>query len=385
MLIGIVGAPNKGKSTLFSALTLTSVEMADYPFTTIKPNEGIGYVKVEDVGVRMNINPKPKHGYIMGKYRFIPVKLLDVAGLVPGAHEGKGLGNQFLNDLIPSDALIHVIDVSGETDLEGKRAQSDPLDEVRFLEDELDYWLMGIIKKNWGKVRFKKINSLSEVLSGLKVSENDIENVADKLKLDKERLDWDDDEILKFSRMIRKISKPIIIAANKCDLPSSKDNIERLKSKGYDVIPTSAIAELTLKRAAQNNIINYIPGDDKFEVIGKLSEEQKKGLDYIKNHVLDVYGSTGVQQLINRIAFDKLHMIIVYPVEDENKLSDTQGNVLPEAKLVPAGTTPYQLAGLIHTDIQKGYITAIDVTKKMRIGKDTPLQNNSIIKIVFRN
>lgn len=385
MLIGIVGAPNKGKSTLFSAMTLTPVEIADYPFTTIKPNEGVGYVKVKDIGAEMGLKSNPKHGFIMDGYRFIPIKILDVAGLVPGAHEGKGLGNQFLNDLIPADALIHVIDASGRTDVEGKKVFSDPLNEILFLEKELNYWIFGIIKRNWAKVRFKDVNSLYSVLSGLKISESDIEKVVDKLSLSKDKIDWTDEEILSFSEEIRKISKPIVIAANKCDLPSAKKNIEKLKSKGYDIIPTSAIAELTLKRAAQNNIINYIPGDDKFEVIGKLSEEQKKGLDYIKNHVLDVYGTTGVQQLINRIAFDKLHMIIVYPVEDENKLSDTQGNVLPEAKLVPAGTTPYQLAGLIHTDIQKGYITAIDVIKKMRISKDTPLQNNSIIKIVFRN
>jgi len=383
MLIGIVGAPNKGKSTLFSALTLHMVETADYPFTTINPNEGTGYVKTHNLAKDLNLVAKPKHDIISGEYRFIPIRLLDVAGLVPGAHEGRGLGNQFLNDLIPADALIQVVDASGETDLEGKKNSINPIEEVKFLEEELDYWVAGIIKRNWDKVRFKDIKSLFAILSGLKIFENDIEKIANTLNLDKKRIDWEEDEIFSFAKGVRKLSKPIIIAANKCDMPSARKNIENLKKLDYAVIPVSSISELTLKKASQAKLIEYVPGSKNFDVLKELSNEQKNGLNYIQHNVLDVYGSTGAQELLNKTVFDILNMIVVYPVEDEHKYSDSQGNVLPETKLVPQGATPYELAGLIHTDIQEGYKTAFDARKKIMIGGENKLENNSIIKIVF--
>jgi len=384
MLIGIVGAPNKGKSTLFSSLTLTTVDIADYAFTTIKPNEGIGYVRVKDIAPGLGVAASPKTGYIKNGYRFIPLKLIDVAGLVPNAYKGKGLGNKFLNDLIPADVLVHVIDVSGKTDLQGNKNLIDPEQEINFLGTELDRWLFGILKRNWDKVRFKNISSLSAVLSGMKISESDIEHVADKLNLDKERINWDKDQIFSFAEHVRKLSKPIIIAANKSDVASSKANITNLENKGHDIVPVSAVSELTLKRAAKSGLIDYVPGANKFNIIKTVTSDQENALEFIKKNVLEVYGSTGAQQLLEKAVFDILKMKVVYPVEDENKLSDSFGNVLPEAKLVPQNITPYALAGMIHTDIQKGYQTAIDGVKKTRIAKDHVLDNNSVIKIVFR-
>ncbi len=382
MLIGIVGAPNKGKSTLFSALTLNSVEMQDYPFTTIEANEGVGYVKVKDIADELKIKSTPKKGYIAHGFRFVPVKLLDVAGLVPGAHEGKGLGNKFLNDLIPADALIQVIDLSGMTNVEGKKIESNPIDEIQFLKDELNYWIFDIIKKHWDKVRFKDILQLSSVLTGLKIGYGQVEHVIDQLGLSKKDINWDDDQIFRFAVEIRKLSKPIIVVGNKCDLPSSK-KYNGLKDK-ENVQPISAISELTLKKADTEGLIEYVPGSNNFKVISNVSPGQQKGLDYIKGNVLTVYGSTGVQEIINKIVFEILDMIVVYPVEDEKRLSDSNDNVLPDAKIIPKGTTPYELAGLIHTDIQKGYRSAIDVRRNLMIGKDHALENGQIVKINFK-
>ncbi|PNV77899.1 MAG: redox-regulated ATPase YchF, partial [Thermoproteota archaeon] len=104
MLLGIVGKTNVGKSTFFSAATMSEVEIGDRPFVTIKPNEGVGYVRVRSVCTELNVRCDPKYGWCNGINRFVPVKLMDVAGLVPGAHQGRGLGNQFLDDLRKSDA-----------------------------------------------------------------------------------------------------------------------------------------------------------------------------------------------------------------------------------------------------------------------------------------
>ncbi len=180
MLIGIVGKPNVGKSTFFKAATLAEVEIANYPFATIKPNSGVGYVKVKDPARDFNKISNPRNGYVLKEFRFVPVQLIDVAGLVPGAHEGLGMGNQFLDDLRQADVLIHVIDVSGSTNEKGEQVEPltyDPAEDVKFLEVELDMWYLGILRKGWEKFARTVMQEKSEIhkalakqLSGLKVN-----------------------------------------------------------------------------------------------------------------------------------------------------------------------------------------------------------------------
>ena len=120
MLIGVVGKPSTGKSTFFKAATLAEVETANYPFTTIKPNHAVGYVKIDCVDKEFEVQCNPRMGYCLNHKRFVPIDLLDVAGLVPGASEGAGMGNQFLDVLNQANALIHVIDVSGSMGAQNK-------------------------------------------------------------------------------------------------------------------------------------------------------------------------------------------------------------------------------------------------------------------------
>lgn len=389
MQIGLVGKTNVGKSTFFSAATALSVPVANHPFTTIKPNVGIAYARVDCVCKEFNVKDNPANSLCINGNRFIPIKLIDVAGLVPGAHEGRGLGNKFLDDARQADALIHVVDASGSTDSEGKScppSNNDPLNDIDFVEEEFELWLASIISKDWQKIAREaehkgKLESLLAVkLSGLSIKEGDIAVALSKFK-SKKPVEWNEEDIFAFSRELRKISKPIIIAANKADIKQAEDNIKRIREK-YQAIPCSAEAELLLKRAAQKGVIDYIPGDSSFALKEKnLLPEQKRALEKVKEFI-DKWGSTGVQEVINIISLKVLKMIVVYPVEDPEKLSDKKGNVLPDAYFMPEGSTAKDLAYSIHTDLGNNFIYALDIRSKKRVGADHKLKHNDIIQIV---
>ncbi|BDC19307.1 redox-regulated ATPase YchF [Acidianus sp. HS-5] len=392
--VGLIGKTNVGKSTFFSAATLVDVEIANRPFVTIEPNVGMAYVKTLCVHNEFKVKCNPKNSICIEDYRFIPIKLVDVAGLIPGAHEGRGLGNKFLDDLRKADVLIHVIDASGSTNEEGVTVESgsrDPEEDIKFVEDEINEWFISIIKKDWEKFarisdlgNKDQIDALLGKLSGLSVNREEIIQSLKESKLENIKfMQWNEEDIRKFGITLRQVSKPIIIAANKDDIQVARKNIDRLKEKYKFIVPTSAEAELALRKAAKNGLIDYIPGEKEFKIksIG-LPEKQRKALDYIKTNVLDVYGNTGVQQAINEAVFGALNMITVFPVEDERKLTDRNGNVLPDAILIKKGSTPKELAAAIHSDLAKGFLYAIDARKKIRVGENYQLQDRDVIKIV---
>ena len=387
MLLSVVGSPNTGKSTFFSAITLSDVEISPRPFTTIKPNFGVTYVRFPCPCKELGLKCNPKNSICKDGIRFVPINIIDVAGLVPGAHLGKGLGNKFLDDIRATDILIQVVDVSGKIDAEGNPTEFyDPANEVIFLDDEISQWISGILKKAQSKIKGKGIEGIEEVFTGLKIKKDQIIKAAKKVNLDIEnvgKIEWKDEDRLEFSKEIRKIAMPIIIAANKIDLPGARENYEKLKKKFPEkvIIPTYSDGELALRRANEKKIINYTPGDFGFEIINA-SERQKEALEKIKRVMKENEDfGTGVQKVLEE-AVRKLKLIVVYPVSDENKFTDHFGKVLPDAILVKEGTTAIQLAEKIHTDLAKNFIFAIDAKKKLRIGRDHILKNGDIIKIV---
>jgi ribosome-binding ATPase len=395
MLIGIVGKPSGGKSTFFMAATSVPVERSPRPFTTIKPNRAVAYVEVECVDKEFGKQCNPRSGYCVNARRFVPVELLDVAGLVPGAHEGKGLGNKFLDDLRQADVLVHIVDASGSTNEVGEKVpvgSYDPCNDVRFLEQELDYWIKGILDNNWQKlVREAKLNRkkndeiLTEQFSGLGMTRDIIGRVVKELKLEEKSIaDWSVDERMALCRKIRQIGKPIIIAANKCDLSTGWDNYQKLKKAfpEYVVIACSAEAEIALKGAAKNGFIDYIPGDKTFTVKAKLDEQQEKALAIMKA-VCDRYEGTGVQKCLNAAVFDFLHYIAIFP-GGVGKLEDSEGNVIPDCYLMPPRTTALDFAFKLHSDIGRGFIKAIDVKTRQAVGKDHALKHRDVIEIVFK-
>ena len=394
-LLGIVGKPNTGKSTFFSAATLATADIANYPFTTIKPNRGVGYVRSSCVHEDFKVQDNPRNSLCLAGVRLMPVELVDIAGIVPGAWEGRGLGNQFLDEIRRADALLHVVDVSGGTDIEGKNCklgEHDPLEDVQFLEREITLWMVNILKKDWPKIARtaeadkKGIASpLEDRLTGLGIKKVSVGEAIRRcgLNVDKPTL-WSDEDFYQFVDVLRRISKPMLIVANKVDLPSSQINLERLKKLDYTVIAVSAEAELALRRAAEKQLVDYKPGDEDFKVLSpeKMSAGQLNALESIREKILSTNGSTGVQEALNTAYFKLLDMITVYPVEDPEHLTNHDGQVLPDAYLVPNGITAHQFAYVIHTELGENFIYAIDARNKRRIGEDSILKDRDVISIV---
>jgi ribosome-binding ATPase YchF (GTP1/OBG family) len=394
-LLGVVGKPNTGKSTFFSAATLVAAEIANYPFTTIKPNRGVGYVRSACVHEEFKVKDNPRNSLCIDGVRLVPVELIDIAGIVPGAWEGRGLGNQFLDEIRRADALIHVVDASGGTDCEGrscKPGEHDPLEDIKFLEREITMWMVTILKKDWSKIARtaeadKKgfVVPLEDRLTGLGIKRTLVGEAIRKANLNIDKpTTWSDEDFYRFVDTLRKMSKPMLIVANKIDLPSAEANLKRMKELDYMVISCSAEAELGLRRAAEKQLIDYKPGDGNFKITQpeKLSPGQIKGLEAIREKVLLKNGSTGVQDALNMAYYKLLDMITVYPVEDLEHLSDHNGRVLPDTYLIPKGVTAKQFAYIIHTELGDNFIYAIDARDKRRIGEDAVLKDRDVISIV---
>lgn len=386
MKVGLVGKPNAGKSTFFTAVTSATAQIGDYPFTTIDKNVGIAHVRKPCPSKDLNLEPNPNNSLSIEGVRYIPIEVIDVAGLVPGAHEGKGMGNKFLDDLRQADVLIQVIDSSGNTDLEGNATSgANPIDEINFLKNEICEWIGEITIRNWSRSARavesgEKIeNFLSERLAGLKFSREHVVTALRKATISKPVMKWGKEEGRIIAEILQEIAKPIVIAANKADI-SSKGNLDTLSDKG--AVVTVADYELALKKAAEIQLIEYSPGESDFTISGdKLTEGQRAALQKIKDY-LKIYNSTGVQDCLEKAVVEKLDLVAVYPVEDETHYTDGQGRVLPDAFLLPRGSTAIDLAYKVHSDIGDSFIRAIDCRSKRIIGKDHELQDGDIIKIV---
>lgn len=391
MLVGLVGKPNCGKSTFFKAATLVDVLIANYPFATIKPNHGIAYVKIHDLAKDFGKISNPREGYVKAGFRFVPFELMDVAGLVAGASEGKGLGNEFLSDLSAADAFIHVVDMSGESDGEGKPSENYyPGEDIRMIENELDLWYLGILKKVWTtfartvEMQKKKFEeAVAKQFSGLKVKEEDVRYVVLKSKLNHEKPTlWTDVDLQNFARMLRKHTKPMIIAANKVDRPNGKDNLEKIKKEfDYPIIACFADGELSLRQADKAGLVDYVPGDNKFEIKKEITGKQKEALESIKK-IIDSFGSTGIQEVMNKVVFEVLKYLAVYPAGA--KLSDSKGNVLPDCYLMPPGSTALDFAYRLHSDIGRDFVKAMHVKTKQAVGKDYVIKSGDGLEIMTK-
>jgi len=386
--LALAGKPNAGKSTFYKAATRADVDVANYPFTTIDANRGVTHARTDCPCLARDSRCGNERCH--GGKRYVPVELLDVAGLVPGAHEGKGLGNQFLDELTNADAILNVVDASGGTNAEGEPVEVgtyDPVEEVDFVEREMDQWLAGIVARNWEGVERKSRSPefdidevLTDMLTGFGATVADVAASLRELAYPEDPIQWTDEDRAALAEEIRARTKPLVIVANKADV-APPENLQRLRETDKPVIPTTADGELALRTAAEAGIVDYDPGDPEFEITGDVTDAQREGLNRIRE-VMTEYGGTGVQAAIDHAVYDLLDRITVFPVQNETKWTDGSGTVLPDAVLLPRRSTPPDLAYAIHTDIGEGYLHAVDARSDRRIGEDHELSEGDVIKIV---
>jgi hypothetical protein len=386
--IALAGKPNAGKSTFYKAATMADVDVGNYPFTTIDANRGVTQVRTRCPCLDREERCGDEH--CRDGKRYVPVELLDVAGLVPGAHEGRGLGNQFLDELTNADVILHVVDASGGTDAEGEPVEvgeHDPVEDLQFIEEEMDLWLASIVERNWESVErqsrspdFDIDEALTELLTGVGATELDVARALRDLDYPDDPREWTAEHREALATDIRERTKPIVVVANKADI-APPENVQRLKERNEATIPTTADGELALRTAAEAGVVDYDPGDESFEVVGDVSDQQREGLERIRE-VMAEHGGTGVQQALDTAVYDLLDHLTAYPVQDETHWTDGQGNVLPDAFLLPQGSTPKDLAYAVHSDIGDGYLHAVDARKNMRVSDEQELEEGDVVKIV---
>ena len=386
--VALAGKPNAGKSTFYRAATMADVDVANYPFTTIDPNRGVTHVRTRCPC--LDLEERCGNDECHDGKRYVPVELLDVAGLVPGAHEGKGLGNQFLDSLSNADVVLHVVDASGGTDAEGEPLEVgayDPIRDVEFVETEMDLWLAAIVEDNWETVErgsrspeFDFEDALADVLTGVGATQHDVMAVLREMEYSTDPMAWTDEDREKLARLVRQRTKPIVVVANKTDVAPA-ENVERLEAAAGNVVPCTAEGELALRQAVEAGAVAYDPGDEGFEITGNVSESQAEGLGRIRG-VVEEFGGTGVQTALDEAVYDLLDHFTAYPVQNATNWIDGQGNVLPDAFLLPAGSTPRDLAYAVHSDIGEGYLHAVDAHQSRRIAEDHELEEGDVVEIV---
>ena len=389
--IALAGKPNAGKSTFYQAATMADVDVGNYPFTTIDPNRGVSHVRTECPCLEREERCGDEH--CRDGKRYVPVELLDVAGIVPGAHEGRGLGNQFLDELTNADVILNVVDASGGTNAEGEPVEigeHDPVEDVRFVAEEMDLWLASIIDRNWEGVErasrspdFDLDEELTDILTGVGATELDVARTLREVEYPDDPMAWTDADREALATDIRARTKPIVVVANKADV-APEGNVQSVKEVSEHVIPTTADGELALRRAAEAGLIDYDPGDEDFDILGDISDDQQAGLEKIRD-VMAEFGGTGVQTAMDHAVYELLDHFTAYPVQNESKWTDAHGNVLPDAFLLPRDSTPKDLAYAVHSDIGEGYLHAIDARQKRRVSDEHELEEGDVIKIVSSN
>ena len=386
--VALGGKPNAGKSTFYTAATDDDVDVADYPFTTIDANRGVAYARTDCPCLDRESRCGDEHCHD-GK-RYVPVELYDVAGLVPGAHEGRGLGNQFLDELTGADVIVNVVDAAGGTNAAGEPVEvgeHDPLEDVDFVESELDAWLADIVERNWETVErrsrspdFGLEDALRDVMTGFGATAADVTACLRAFEYPDDPKNWADDDRARLAREVRERTKPVVVAANKVDV-APDDLVERLLGLDDPSVPATAQGELALRRGAERGVVDYNPGDEDFAVVGDVSAGQRETLTALRE-TMATYGGTGVQAALNHAVYDLLDRVTVYPVEDATKWTDGRGNVLPDAHLLPRASTPRDLAYAVHSDIGDGYVHAVDARSDRQVSDDYHLEEGDVIRVV---
>ncbi len=394
--LGLIGKTNTGKTTFFNSATMSSEKISSYPFTTKSPVSGTAHAITLCVHPEFKIQDNPNNSKCVDGWRYIPIDLIDLPGLIKDAWKGKGLGNQFLSIAAQSDALLHVVDASGGIDSTGKITKvgtGDPISDFADIEEELIMWYHKILEGNRDKVsKLVKTSSdisdaITDLYRGIGVKKHHVHDALTATGLvDKPFDNFDMTDTKKFAQYLRKISKPTLIVANKVDVDGAEKNFARLQERYNDsiVIPVSGDSEFSLRRAEQKGLIKYSPGSEEFTILkpDQLNTKQIDALNFIKKGIMGEYMRTGVQFAINIAVFKLLKMNSIYPVADAKNLADKNGRVLPDLILLKDGATISDLAKEIHTDLIKGLLYGKDIRYNLRLPTDYQLRDRDIVSLV---
>ena len=394
--LGLIGKTNTGKTTFFNSATLSSEEISSYPFTTKKPVSGTAHAITLCVHPEFKIQDNPNNSKCVDGWRYIPIELIDLPGLIKDAWKGKGLGNQFLSIAAQSDALLHVVDASGGIDSTGKISEvgtGDPISDFADIEEELIMWYHKILEGNRDKVSklirtgTDILDAITDLYRGIGVNKIHVKETFQITGLEEKDFDdFDTVDSKKFASYLRKISKPTLIVANKIDVEGADKNFARLRERYNDsiVIPVSGDSEFSLRRAEQKGLIKYSPGSEQFEIIksNELNEKQTNALNFIQKGIMGEYMRTGVQFAINVAVFKLLKMNSIYPVADEKNFADKKGRILPDLILLKDGATINDLAKEIHSDLTKGLLYGKDLRYNLRLPTDYQLRDRDVVSLV---
>jgi ribosome-binding ATPase YchF (GTP1/OBG family) len=383
--IGLVGKPNAGKSTIYSALTSNTVDIANYPFTTVKANLGIALIPKpcpeKNIGKKCN----PREGTCINGTRYVPVEIIDVPGLIEGASEGKGMGNEFLDNIRDANALIHIFDLSDfPINSDGK---SPGYDELIGIEMEMVKWLSSKISRDWERFAKKADSSderiersLLKKIGSMGINEKQIAVILGKSAYPSKLTLWGDDDFDQLSKDILFVSKSLVPLGNKADLIDEK-TAYRIRSIVSNCAMVSGDYDLAVQKAYSHSMISSL--ESNFEISGNVPEKIRIALEKIRSFFSEKWVSR-IDYFLSSVVTDKLKYIVVFPVYDEGQWTDKAGNILPDAFLVPEGSTALDLAFRIHTDIGNGFIRAIDAKTRRVVGKDHVLSDGDIIRIVAK-
>ncbi|RDA82652.1 hypothetical protein CP532_0122 [Ophiocordyceps camponoti-leonardi (nom. inval.)] len=396
-LIGLVGKPSAGKSTTLNSLTDASSKVGPsspprflyeiFCFTTIDPQRAVGYLQIDCACARFDLSDRcrPNHGSCVSGRRSVPIELLDVAGLVPGAHEGRGLGNRFLDDLRHADALIHVVDASGTVDAEGKPTRGyDPSVDIAWLRAEIVAWILGNLMQRWPSIRRRHVavkatalDTLVAQFSGYGADAGLIGRALDRAAVREPLESWDDGTIRHVVDSFVDEKFPTVVALNKIDHPDADKNIAKI-AKAHDpasIVLCSAISEIFLRKMAKQGYIRYVEGSDVVDTkedlieegdpdgggLKELDDKNRTRIENLKDMVLFRFGSTGVVQLLTRAA-DLLGLVPVFPVRNTTTFGSGASDsrfVFRDCVLVNKGSTVADVARKVMGDAPIAYIEGV--------------------------